>query len=195
MLIGLTGGIASGKSAVAGILASLGAVIIDADVLAREVVEPGTPGLHAVVERFGPDVLGPDGRLDRSALATIVFSDPHARRDLEGIVHPLVRTRAADLTAQAGPDAIVVQVIPLLVETCQAGDFDHVVVVDVDEETQRQRLMDRDHATAEHADARIAAQSSRQARLAVADSVIDNSGSPLELETIVRDWWRSHVRP
>lgn len=193
MLIGLTGGIASGKSAVAEILASLGAVIVDADVLAREVVEAGTPGLAAVVERFGGSVLTDDGRLNRSALATTVFADPAARRDLENIVHPLVRERAAELTREAGESAVVVQVIPLLVETCQQDDFDHVVVVDVDPDTQLRRLMDRDHATADHARARMAAQSDRSTRLAIADSVIDNSGSPLDLETRVRDWWRTHV--
>ena len=121
--VGLTGGIASGKSLVADELARLGAVVIDADVLAREVVEPGTPGLAAIVERFGDDVLD-DGRLDRAALGKIVFADPEARRDLERIVHPAVRARAAELERAAADDAMVVHVIPLLVETGQQDDFD-----------------------------------------------------------------------
>src|SRR5215218_3743603 len=122
--VGLTGGIASGKSAVADELAAHGAVVVDADVLAREVVEPGTPGLAAVVERFGPSVLAEDGRLDRAGLGRLVFADGAARRDLERIIHPAVRARAAEIEQQAAADAVVVQVIPLLVETGQAKDFD-----------------------------------------------------------------------
>ena len=127
--VGLTGGIASGKSVVADELGARGAVIIDADVLAREVVEPGTPGLAAIVERFGDDVLL-DGRLDRKALGDIVFADESARRDLEAIVHPAVRRRAAELEAIAPDDAVVVHVIPLLVETGQQDAFDVCLVVD-----------------------------------------------------------------
>ena len=137
--VGLTGGIASGKSLVAAELARLGAVVIDADVLAREVVEPGTPGLAAVVQRFGGEVLDGD-RLDRARLGAIVFADPEARRDLEQIIHPAVRARAAELERAAPPDAVVVHVIPLLVETGQQDDFDRVVVVDADPDTQLARL-------------------------------------------------------
>src|SRR3712207_4618131 len=118
----------SGKSTVAGLLADRGARVVDADRIAREVVEPGTPGLGAVVAAFGPDVLTPDGALDRPALAAVVFADPDARRRLDGIVHPLVRARATELVAAAPPDAVVVQDVPLLVETGQAGSYDLVLV-------------------------------------------------------------------
>ena len=140
--VGLTGGIASGKSLVAAELAARGAIVIDADVLAREVVEPGTPALARIVERFGPQILR-DGQLDRSRLGEIVFADPAAREDLERIVHPAVRARAAELERAADPDAVVIHVIPLLVETGQQQDFDLVVTVDVDHETQIQRLISR----------------------------------------------------
>ncbi|GAA3628108.1 hypothetical protein GCM10022236_33040 [Microlunatus ginsengisoli] len=178
--MGLTGGIASGKSTVADDLAARGAVVIDADVLAREVVEPGTDGLAAIEARFGPEVIV-DGALDRPALGRVVFADPQARRDLEAIIHPAVRRRAAELTAEAGSDAVVVQVIPLLVETGQQDAFDLVVVVDVDPDSQRERLQQRNGFSADEALARIAAQASRADRLAAADVVIDNSGSPAEL--------------
>ena len=171
--MGLTGGIASGKSLVAEELAKLGAVVIDADVLAREVVEPGTPGLAAIVARFGDAVLT-DGRLDRARLGALVFADPAARRDLERIVHPAVRARAAELERAAGDAAVVVHVIPLLVETGQTGAFDRIVVVDVDPETQRERLLRRDGFTEAEADRRIAAQATRTDRLAAADVVLDN---------------------
>lgn len=186
--IGLTGGIASGKSMVADELARLGAVVIDADVLAREVVEPGTPGLAAVVERFGDGVLR-EGRLDRARLGQIVFADPQARQDLEGIIHPAVRRRAAELEGEAGSDAIVVHVIPLLVETAQSQDFDLCVVVDVDRETQLARLAQRDGFGLDQANARIAAQASREARLAVADIVLDNRGSVADLNKQVAAVW------
>jgi dephospho-CoA kinase len=172
--IGLTGGIASGKSTVAEILAELGAVIIDSDQLAREVVEPGTDALAQIEQRFGPSVIT-DGRLDRPALGKIVFADAAARADLEAIIHPAVRRRAAELEAAAGPDAVVVQMIPLLVETNQSGAFDAVVVVDASPEVQRQRLRERDGLAAEEAEARIAAQATREQRLAVADVVIVNT--------------------
>ena len=195
--VGLTGGIASGKTTVADLLAERGAVLVDSDVLAREVVEPGTPGLAAVVGRFGPGVLAPDGRLDRPALGRLVFGgdgSAPARRDLEGIVHPAVRARAAELEAAAGPDRVVVHVIPLLVETGQAGSFDLVVVVDVDPAVQRARLLARDGLDAAAADARIAAQASREERLAAADVVVDNSGSREDLVRHVDDLWR-RIRP
>lgn len=174
--IGLTGGIASGKSTVAAMLAELGAVVIDADVLAREVVEPGTPALDHIVDRFGERVLA-DGQLDRTALGRIVFDDPQARADLEAIIHPAVRRRAAEQESAAGPDAIVVQMIPLLVETGQADDFDSVWVVDAPEDTQIDRLVRRDQMATPEAQRRIAAQTGRSDRLAAADVVIDNSDS------------------
>lgn len=186
--VGLTGGIASGKSLVADELAARGAVIIDADLLAREVVEPGTPGLTAIVERFGADVIT-DGRLDRAALARIVFSDDSARRDLEAIVHPAVRRRAAELEAEAPSDAVVVHVIPLLVETGQQDAFDVVLVVDVDRETQLRRLRERDRVTTAEAAARLAAQASRDQRLAAADVVIDNSADVTELRKQIEEIW------
>jgi dephospho-CoA kinase len=162
MRIGLTGGIASGKSTVAAILADLGAVIIDSDQLAREVVEPGTDGLERIRDRFGDAVIGSDGRLDRPALGRIVFGDATARSDLEAIIHPAVRRRAAELEAAADPDAVVVQMIPLLVETGQAGRFDAVIVVDVPPDVQRERLIARNRL------------------LAAATLVIDNSSPDLD---------------
>jgi dephospho-CoA kinase len=191
--VGLTGGIASGKSTVAALLAERGALVVDADVLAREVVEPGTPGLAAVVDRFGTSVLRPDGSLDRAALGRLVFSaDPSsqpARRDLEAIVHPAVRARAAEIEAGAEPAQVVVHVIPLLVETGQAASFDLVVVVDVAQEVQRARLLARDGLGAAEADARITAQASRAERLAAADVVLDNGGSPEDLVRHVEELW------
>lgn len=193
VLIGLTGGIASGKSTVADLLAARGAAVIDADRLARDVVEPGTSGLAAVVERFGPGVLAPDGSLDRPALGRLVFADPAARRDLEAIIHPAVRARAAALTAAAGEGAVVVQVIPLLVETGQQDAFDQVVVVDVPPQVQVARVQARDGLGEAEARARMAAQVSREARLAAADVVITNDGSLADLEVQVdRLWSRFH---
>lgn len=186
--VGLTGGIASGKSTAAAELAARGAVLVDADVLAREVVEPGTPGLAAVVARFGPEVLDGD-RLDRPALGRLVFADAGARHDLERIIHPRVRARAAEIEATADPDAVVVHVIPLLVETGQAEDFDVCVVVDLDPTTQLRRLRERNGLSAEEAQARLDAQASRAARLAVADRVLDNGGSPEDLRRQVGDLW------
>ncbi|GAA3708834.1 dephospho-CoA kinase [Microlunatus aurantiacus] len=187
--VGLTGGIASGKTAVSDALAARGAVIIDADLLAREVVEPGTPGLAAVVERFGAEVLTGDGVLDRAALGTVVFADPTARRDLEAIIHPAVRARAAAIEAAADPDAVVVHVIPLLVETGQQADFDLLVVVDVAPEVQRERLQRRNGLDTDAAEARIAAQASRADRLSVADFVLDNSATPADLIDQVDSLW------
>lgn len=189
MRIGLTGGIASGKSTVASELARLGAHVIDADVLAREVVAPGTEGFAAVVDRFGPTVLRPDGSLDRARLGRIVFSDAAARRDLEAIVHPAVRQRAAAIEAALPPDAIVVHVIPLLIETGQADDFDAVVVVDVPEAVQIDRLVTRDGLTPEAASARLAAQTSRENRLQAADYVLDNGADITDLLGGTRRLW------
>jgi dephospho-CoA kinase len=186
--VGLTGGIASGKSLVAAELAARGAIIIDADVLAREVVEPGTPGLAAIIERFGPQVLT-DGRLDRAHLAEIVFADPAARRDLERIVHPAVRARAVELERAAGSAAVVVHVIPLLVETGQQWNFDLVVTIDVDHETQIQRMMARNGFSRAEAESRIAAQAAREDRRAAADVVLDNSGDVAQLKDQIDALW------
>jgi dephospho-CoA kinase len=192
--IGLTGGIGSGKSTVAGLLAARGARIVDADRIAREVVEPGTPGLEAVVAAFGPGVLAPDGALDRPALAAVVFADPDARRRLDGIVHPLVRARAAELVAATPPDAVVVQDVPLLVETGQAGSYDLVLVVEADPGTRVRRLVGRG-LSEDDARARIAAQATDEQRRAVADVVLDNSGTVEELEAQVERFWAERVAP
>ena len=184
--IALTGGIASGKSTVARMLEARGVVIVDSDVLAREVVEPGTEGLAAIVDRFGDAVLQPDGSLDRARLGSLVFADAQARADLNAIVHPLVRRRAEQLEASAPAGALVVQVIPLLVEAGLVEGFDHVVVVDVDEAEQLRRLMSRNGFSYDEAMARIRAQTSREERLRVADTVIDSSGSLAETEAQVQ---------
>ncbi|HEY5787298.1 MAG TPA: dephospho-CoA kinase [Microlunatus sp.] len=188
--VGLTGGIASGKTAVSDALRTRGAMVIDADVLARQVVEPGTPGLAAVVERFGPHVLTDDGRLDREALGRLVFADPDARRDLEAIIHPAVRARAAAIEAEADRDAVVVHVIPLLVETGQQDDYDVLVVVDVAPQRQLERLLRRNGLDADAANARIAAQATRAARLEVADVVLDNNAAADDLIVQVDRLWR-----
>lgn len=186
--IGLTGGIASGKSLVATRLAELGAVVIDADMLARDVVAPGTPGLAAVVRRFGPSVLAGEV-LDRSALGRLVFADAAARADLEQIIHPAVRQRAAEQEAAAPAGAVVVHAIPLLVETGQADDFDLCVVVDCEPARQVARLHARDGLTAEEAETRLAAQASRAERLAAADVVLRNDGTVPELIAQVDALW------
>ena len=192
--IALTGGIASGKSFVAAELEALGAVIIDSDVLARDVVAPGTPGLAAVVGRFGDAVLRADGELDRAALGAIVFADDAARADLNAIVHPLVRARAAELEEAVPEGAVVIQVVPLLVETGLYRGFGTVIVVDVPEETQLDRLMRRNPLTREEARARLDAQASRDERLAVATHVVDNAGSPEATRRRVRELWRELTR-
>jgi dephospho-CoA kinase len=188
--IGLTGGIGSGKSEVSRLLTAHGAVVIDADRLAREVVEPGTPGLAQVVEAFGPGVLAPDGSLDRAALGDRVFGDNDARRRLEAIIHPRVRARAAELEKAAGPDAVVVHDIPLLVETGQVGSFDGVIVVDVPVEIQVRRLVDRRGLTEAEARSRIAAQAPRERRAGAADWIVDNTGSLADLEVAVARVWK-----
>jgi dephospho-CoA kinase len=185
--VALTGGIASGKSTVSALLRSLGAVVIDADQLARDVVAPGTPGLEEVVEAFGPAVLAPDGSLDRPAVATIVFGDDEARRRLEGIIHPRVFEEFVRIEAEAPDDALVVHDIPLLAESGRTQDFKAVLVVDAPHETQVERMVrDRD-MTREDAEARIAAQASREDRLAIATHVVDNDGTREELEARVRE--------
>ena len=187
--VALTGGIASGKTTVANLLAEHGALLIDSDQLAREVVEPGTPGLAQVVTRFGEQVLTQTGRLDRQALGEIVFADAAARADLNAIIHPLVRRRRAELIAQAAAGRIVVSVIPLLVETGLVDQFDAVVVVDVPSQTQVARLVRRNDISQEQAQARLDAQASRAERLAAADWVVTNSGSRAELEAQVERLW------
>jgi dephospho-CoA kinase len=175
--VGLTGGVASGKSAVSAILDELGAVVIDADVLAREAVAKGTDGLREVVEAFGPDLLTADGELDRPAMGAIVFADPEKRQALEAIIHPRVRARGAQIEATAGPGDVVVHDIPLLAETGQAEGFDAVIVVDVPTETQIERMVAMRGMTREDAEARVAAQASREDRLSIATHVIDNTGT------------------
>jgi dephospho-CoA kinase len=191
--VGLTGGIGSGKSEVSRRLAAHGAVILDADVAAREVVAPGTPGLAQVADAFGPGVLRPDGALDRDRLGAIVFADPSAREKLNAIVHPLVRDwmRAGERAAvdEANGQVIVVHDVPLLAETGRAGGFDVVIVVDVPPELQVERLASQRGMTEAQARARMAAQASREQRLAVADLVIDNSGSLDDLDRRVAEVW------
>ncbi|MFI1256632.1 dephospho-CoA kinase [Streptomyces netropsis] len=187
--VGLTGGIGSGKSEVSRLLASYGAVIVDSDRIAREVVEPGTPGLAAVVAEFGPGIVTADGTLDRPKLGSIVFADTGRRAALNAIVHPLVRARSAEIEAAAAPDAVVVHDVPLLAENGLAPLFDLVVVIDATEETRLDRLVRLRGMTPDEARARMAAQATREERLAVADLVIDNDG-PLEaLQSQVAKAW------
>ena len=177
MRVGLTGGVASGKSTVSALLAEHGAVVIDADLLAREVVAPGTEGLAEIVAAFGDGLLTPDGELDRPAMGTIVFADEQKRRTLEGIIHPRVRARGRELEEAAGPDVLLVHDIPLLVETGQPGRFDAVLVVDVPPELQIERMTTLRGMSAEDAASRVAAQATREQRLAAATHVIDNTGT------------------
>ncbi|NGN69740.1 dephospho-CoA kinase [Streptomyces sp. A7024] len=188
--VGLTGGIGSGKSEVSRLLGSYGAVVIDADKIAREVVAPGTPGLAAVVAEFGEGVLLPDGSLDRPKLGSIVFADPDRRAALNAIVHPLVGARSAQLEEAAGPDAVTVHDVPLLAENGLAPLYDLVIVVDVAPETQLDRLVRLRGMAEEEAKARMAAQATRDERLAVADIVIDNEGSLERLAERVAEVWR-----
>ena len=193
--IGLTGGIASGKSLVATRLEELGAVLVDADAIAREVVEPGTPGLAAVVAAFGPEILDPEGRLDRPRLGAIVFREPERRTELNGIVHPLVRQRAAEVIAGAPDDSVVVQDIPLLVETGQQKNFHLVLVVDAPEDVRVRRMTEHRGMTEADARSRMAAQASRQDRLAAADVILTNSGSRVELLASVDRLWSDRLLP
>jgi len=178
-LIGLTGGIASGKSLVSTRLAELGATIVDADVLAREVVEPGTDGLAQIARHFGPEVLLADGTLNRPALGAIIFADPEQRETLNSITHPAVWRRARELFDQAAADEVVVYDVPLLVEGAKGRqlDFDLIVVVDASAETRLQRLVQLRGMTREEAGHRLNSQASDAERLAVADVVIDNNGT------------------
>jgi dephospho-CoA kinase len=194
MRIGLTGGIGSGKTTVTDLLAGRGAVIVDSDLVAREVVAAGSEGLAAVLAEFGPEILAPDGEMDRAKVAAIVFADPSARARLNAIVHPRVRDRAAALVAAAAPGSVVVQAIPLLVEVGAAGNFDLVIVVDVDPETAVRRLVSSRGMTEADARARIAAQADRAHRLAAADVVVDNTGPPEALREQVDRLWGDLVR-
>ncbi|MEU4601490.1 dephospho-CoA kinase [Kribbella sp. NPDC023972] len=187
--VGLTGGIGAGKSAVAARLGELGAVVIDSDVLAREVVAKGTDGLAEVMKAFGDGVLTPAGELDRPAVGRIVFGDEAARRTLEAIIHPRVRARAAEIEAAAPVDAVVVHDIPLLVETGQADRFDVVLVVDVPVDVQLERLTTQRGMAEAEARQRIASQASREDRLAVADVVVDNSGTLADLGRRIAEVW------
>jgi dephospho-CoA kinase len=191
VVVGLTGGIGSGKSTVAALLAARGAVVVDADLLAREAVAPGTRGLADVVARFGPAVLAPDGTLNRQALADLVFADPAALADLNAIVHPVVRAAIADRLAalDGGPAPLVVLEIPLLVESGRSYGASAVIVVDCPEEVAVRRLVEGRGMDEADARRRMAAQASRADRLAAADLVIDNSGSRDELEREVDRAW------
>ena len=186
--IGLTGGIGSSKSTVADLLADLGASVIDADAIAREVVDPGTEGLRALVEAFGQGILAADGTLDRQALAGLVFHDTAARERLNAILHPLIARRTAEIIGGLPEDAVMVHDVPLLAELGMQGAYELVVVVDAPDEVRVQRLIARGLREAD-ARSRISAQSSREDRLAIADLVIDNSGSLESLREQVMQAW------
>lgn len=190
--VALTGGIASGKSLAAQRFAELGVTVIDSDVVAREIVEPGSAALTEIVDRFGRTVLQANGQLDRTALRHIVFADPAARRDLEAITHPRIRARMREL-AQTAPGTYQLHVIPLLVESGRAKEFDRVVVVDCDPKTQKSRLQQRDHSDEREAEAILAAQASRAARLAIADDVLHNDGEPASLIAAVDALHKNYV--
>jgi dephospho-CoA kinase len=187
--VGLTGGIGAGKSEVSRRLAAQGAIVIDADVIAREVVAPGTDGLAEVVATFGPGVLAADGSLDRAKVGDLVFTDKDQLARLNAIVHPRVGARMRELEDSAGPGSIVVHDVPLIAENNLAGGYDLVVVVDVPPRIQVDRLVRLRGMSREQARARMAAQASREQRLAIADMVVDNSGSLAELDRQVGDLW------
>jgi dephospho-CoA kinase len=192
--IGLTGGIASGKSTVSQRFLELGVPVIDADLAARAVVEPGTPGLALVANRFGPSVLDANGNLDRAALRNLIFKDPAARKSLDAILHPLIRA-AMEKQAENVPGPYLVMVIPLLVESGNARDrVDRVLVVDVDEAVQLQRVQARDGSSPEQAGAILAAQSSRSGRLAAADDVLPNSMTVADLRQAVDNLHQKYLQ-
>lgn len=190
--VALTGGIGSGKSTVAKYLRELGAYVVDADAIAREVVAPGTTGLAALAGAFGVGILTNDGDLDRAALARIAFSDPVKKAQLDAITHPLIHMRTRELFAAAPQDAVIVHDVALLTELGLAANYDQVVVVDCPDELRVDRLIGRgmDESDVRR---RLASQASREQRLAIADVVIDNSGSPTELRTQVSHWWKNRV--
>ena len=185
-LVGLTGGIASGKSTVAGAFRRLGITVIDADVVSRQVVEPGSPLLAALADRFGSTILDPDGRLNRARLRALVFSDAATLAALNSLTHPVIRARLlADAAAAVGP--YVLLEVPLLVEGGLSREVDRVLVVDCDEARQRERVVARDGSGPAEVDAILKAQASRAARLAAADDVVENSGSLADLDVAVAD--------
>ncbi|MEU0205545.1 dephospho-CoA kinase [Streptomyces canus] len=192
--VGLTGGIGAGKSEVSRLLVEHGAVLIDADRIAREVVAPGTPGLAAVVAAFGEDVLAEDGGLDRPKLGSIVFADPDRLAVLNSIVHPLVGARSRELEDAAAEDAVVIHDVPLLAENALAPLYDLVIVVDASPETQLDRLVRLRGMTEQDARARMAAQATREKRLEIADVVIDNDVPLEELRRRVQEVWGDLVR-
>ncbi|MEI6693141.1 MAG: dephospho-CoA kinase [Actinomycetes bacterium] len=189
LVVGLTGGVGAGKSTVSQMLADHGAVIVDADAIARAVVEPGTPGFQEVLDAFGDEVLYYDGMLDRKALAALVFRDPVARGKLESIIHPLVRQQSDLMTALADDDAIVVHDVPLLAETGRTEAYDVIVVVDAPEDVRIARLLHSKGWDVAAAKDRIAAQSSSAQRLAIADEVVENTGDIAELQIQVDALW------
>ncbi|WP_459799743.1 dephospho-CoA kinase [Herbidospora sp. RD11066] len=187
--MGLTGGIGSGKSEASKRLAARGAVVIDADKIAREVVEPGTEGLAEIVAAFGTEVLRPDGALDREKLGSIVFSDAEKLTTLNGIVHPKVGERVQQLLDDVPEGGVIVYDVPLLAENKLAPTFDHVIVVDTDDETRIRRLAENRGMSESDARARIAAQASREERLSIADTVIDNNGTVDDLDRQIDEAW------
>ncbi|MGA5466338.1 dephospho-CoA kinase [Mycobacterium sp. NPDC050041] len=193
--IGLTGGIGAGKSTVSSTFDELGGIVVDGDVIAREVVEPGTEGLAALVEAFGDGILRPDGALDRPALAAVAFSDDEKRKTLNGIVHPLVGRRREELIAAAPADAVIVEDIPLLVESQMAPMFPLVIIVHADEDVRVARLIEHRGFTEADARARIAAQATEEQRRAVADVWLDNSGTADDLVARARDLWHNRIVP
>lgn len=193
--VGLSGGIGSGKSTVSARLKAHGAVVIDSDLIAREVVAAGTPGLADVAERFGDDVLTDDGALDRAALGAIVFTDPSARADLEAITHPQIAARTQELFGQAGNRAIVVHDVPLLVEKSMGGRYHLVVIVGAPEEERLRRLVDDRGMDPPQAQSRIDSQADDDARRAVADVWLDNTGTTADLEAAVDALWRDRLVP
>lgn len=193
--IGLTGGIGAGKSTVSATFSELGGIVVDGDVIAREVVEPGTPGLAKLVDAFGEDILLPDGALNRPALAAIAFSDDDKRATLNGIVHPLVAHRRSELIEAAAHDAVIVEDIPLLVESQMAPMFPLVIIVHADEAIRVKRLIEYRNFSEEDARARIAAQADEEQRRVVADVWLDNSGSAAELVEKARALWHTRIEP
>jgi dephospho-CoA kinase len=193
-VLGLTGGIGSGKSMVASMFAQLGADVVDADQLAREVVEPGQPALNEIATAFGPDILLPDGHLDRAKLGRIIFADPVARANLNAITHPRIQERmAGEISTRASRPGVLIADIPLLYENDRTGSVQTVIVVWVDPQTQLRRLLERDRLTEEEARQRIAAQMPLDAKRARADVVIDNSGSQASTQRQVEAIYRRYA--
>ena len=191
LLIALTGGIASGKTAVAELFAQLGVPVLDTDQIARDVVAPGMPALDQLVAEFGAEILDAQGRLDRARMRERVFSDPAQRRKLEAITHPAIREELARRSATAGGE-YQIHVIPLLVENSRAAAYDRVLVVDCPEQTQMERLMARDNSSSEQAAEILAAQASREQRLNAADDVIENTGTLADLQRCVQILHRNY---